>query len=43
MAFAGKWKELELIMFSEIAETQKEKESCFLSYVEPRFTCNLNI
>jgi hypothetical protein len=38
MSFAGKWMELEIIMLSEISQTQKDKHHMFfLSHMESRF------
>jgi hypothetical protein len=36
MWFKGKWTELEDIMLSEISQVQKDKGTCFLSYVKNR-------
>jgi hypothetical protein len=36
MSFAGKWMELEIIMLSEINQTQKTSITHFLSYVESK-------
>jgi hypothetical protein len=34
--FAGKWMELEIIMLSEISQTNKDKYHMFFSYAESR-------
>jgi hypothetical protein len=36
MSFVGKWTELEIIMLSEISQTQKDKYQIFYSYTEFR-------
>jgi hypothetical protein len=36
MLFAGKWMELEDIILTDVSQVQKDKEHCFLSYVEDR-------
>jgi hypothetical protein len=36
MSFAGKWMELEIIMLSEISQTEKVNYHLFFSYVDSR-------
>jgi hypothetical protein len=36
LSYAGKWMELENIIFSEVSQAQKAKAMCFLSYLEYR-------
>jgi hypothetical protein len=36
MLFAGKWMVLEIIMLSEISQTEKNNVTCSLSHVECR-------
>jgi hypothetical protein len=34
MLFAGKWMALEIVMLSEISQTEKSNVTCSLSYVD---------
>jgi hypothetical protein len=36
--FGGKWVKLEIIMLSKISQIQKDNVTCFLSYVESKYT-----
>jgi hypothetical protein len=47
MLFAGKWMVLEIIMLSEISQTEKSNVTCSLSYVDldlkkKRHDCQMN-
>jgi hypothetical protein len=43
LLFAGKWMELENIIFSEVRQAQKAKSCMFLSYVEYKVSTNAAI